>query len=302
MPSQNISNSCATFFRFLTSILDSCKVLEGALAFVMSCTHAHCHCTVMCAAFEEQSLMFVQGAVQYDEVFSDYIRWCAEQYWEGSGAYYAPFLVLFQSSMTGKSRLLKELAQSTFFTIMVCVREESVMMQPQRTQAVADALLKERIASSEALMAKLLNLYLKEFQKWVLGLPAGEGDPKDWYSHQKTVDMSVGKALGASELHLDMLDWASVTQKLGQHPAFSCLHILFVFDEARSLLKHVDKQGMTLFRSEPTPYTVWQACDDHVLSAYMHECLGIRVHRCTIYVDVQLCVILDLYTCMAEHL
>ncbi len=57
--------------------------------------------------------------------------------------------------------------------------------------------------------------------------------------HQKTVDVNVGKALGAPELGLDLLNWASVTEKLWQHQACSCLDILFVIDKVHSLLSKV---------------------------------------------------------------
>lgn len=211
---------------------------------------------VMFAAFEEQSLAFAPGTVRYDQVFADYICWCAEEFWQGPGAYYAPYVVLFQSSMTGKSRMLKELAQNTFFTVMICVRKESAIMQPPRTEAVADALLRPKIPSSEALMMELLKSYLQKFQEWVGGLPVCQGNqikPKDWHNQQQVVDGEVGKALAASnicasKICADVRNWAAVEKKLGQHTACSSLDILFVFDEARTLIDHLDEQGVSLFR------------------------------------------------------
>jgi hypothetical protein len=206
----------------------------------------------MFAAFEEQSLVFAPGSVRYDQVFADYLQWCAEQFWgTGHGTYYAPYVVLFQSSMTGKSRLLTELAQNTFFSVMICVREESEIMQPPRTEPVAAALLKTKISSSEALMTRLLKSYLETFQEWVVKWPACQGNqikPKDWHDQQKRVDVEVGKALTASNTSANALDWTPVMEKLGQHNACSCLDILFVFDEARALLNQVDEQGVSLFR------------------------------------------------------
>jgi hypothetical protein len=227
------------------------KTLTADIAFARLAMVADCHCMVVFAAFEEQSLVFAPGTVRYDQVFADHICWCAEEFWQGPGAYYAPYVVLFQSSMTGKSRVLKELAQNTFFTVMICVRKESPMMQPPRTEAVADALLQEKIPSSEALMMKLLKSYLVKFQEWVGGLPACQGNqikPKDWHNQQQVVDGEVGKALAASNIGAEVQDWTAVTKKLGQHEACSSLDILFVFDEARTLLDHLDEQGISLFR------------------------------------------------------
>ena len=207
---------------------------------------------VVIAAFDDA--ITYASITKYDEVFAKYIRSCALKFWKGSSRYFSPYVVLFQSSMTGKSRLLKEIAQKKFFTVMICVRKPSLVVQPPRTKAVADALFQGNITSSTDTMLVLLKSYLLQFQQWVDKSVKEESQitPKDWHSQQQEADTEVGRALidasRTSNFNMNLPDWSAVLRKLREHPARASLDLLFVFDEARELLTKVDENGIDLFR------------------------------------------------------
>jgi len=265
------------------------------------------------AAFN--NVMVHAGAVEYNEVFARYLRICAHKYWKGpaGGGYYSPYVVLFQSSMTGKSRLLEEIAQKNFFTVIICVRKQSIIMQPPRTKAVADALFEGKVTSSRNLMLVLLKSYLHQFQQWVdKSVEAGSKVmQKDWHDQQEIVHTEVGRALNeasrTSDFNMDLPDWSVVSQKLGQHAARSSLDMLFVFDEARELLNKVDDSGMNLFRClfvcMHCAYVCvcMYACTYVYMYAFMPLCVY-RACVCCMYVCMHTCMYVSFYAvCVCMH-
>jgi hypothetical protein len=201
-------------------------------------------------------------------------------------------------------------------------------MQPPRTEAVADALFQGKLASSRDFMTLLVKAYLQQFQQWVDKASSAGSQlmPKDWHEHQKVVDREVGLVLSeasrTSNFSMDLPDWSVVTQKLGQHAAFSGLDVLFVFDEARELLAKTDDNGVNLFRySGPGPTMClcidWRVCMclcsqvcaydvcmynihacTYVYTCILCVCVCVRVHVCVcIYVCVCLLMYTDEYVC-----
>jgi hypothetical protein len=248
---------------------------------------------VVIAAFDDAIVH--AGTAEYDKVFALYLRSCAQKYWKGHRGYYSPYVVLFQSSMTGKSRLLKEMAQKTFFTVIICVRKQSVVMQPPRTKAVADALFQGKVTSSRGLMLVLLKSYLQQFQQWVdKSVEMGSQiTPKDWHDQQEAADSKVGRALDealkTSDFDMELPDWKVVLRNLGQHAARSSLDMLFVFDEARELLNKDDDDGINLFR-----YLF--VCN--YVHMYACICMYVCMHAC-MHTYMYIFVPVYVYVCMS---
>ena len=81
-----------------------------------------------------------QGTDYLDQ-FRDYLLRCRKSYIDSSSLYLAPYLTIFQSSGTGKSRLMKELPTEKLFISYICLRESTSSGYPPRSSRVADELL-----------------------------------------------------------------------------------------------------------------------------------------------------------------
>jgi hypothetical protein len=156
--------------------------------------------------------------------------------------------------MTGKSRMLKELAQNNFFTVSICLRTKSLNMQPPRTSHVAD-LLSSKTHTLPALerMTCLVSTYLTEFAEWVKETVPEKLTFDTWSQHQKdVVDARVGEALSQALQKMSYKpgfpDRLSISKKLDPYVKTKSLDILFVFDEARELLEYTDAKKINLFR------------------------------------------------------
>jgi hypothetical protein len=208
-----------------------------------------------CAAFKTE-MVFSPSIAKYDQVFADVLSFNSRKYWEqNSENYYAPYMALFQSSMMGKSRLLKEQAQEKFFAVLICLRKKSFEFEPPRTAHVADVLLSDDTASSQDLMTFLLKSYVKAFLEWLREFPHDKRQqlsPKDWQNHQPKADIQVGnelrRAIKDSRFEVALDDWESLSQSYPFLDNTSGLDILFVFDEARELLVERKGDKLNLFR------------------------------------------------------
>jgi len=210
---------------------------------------------IVCAAFSTR--MEYVSELHYDSVFAKLLKCYGTEYWgRVKSKYFSPYMVLFQSSMTGKSRMLQELAKDTFFTITICLRKQSQDMPPPRTQGVADALRDARPTSSEDLMRLLIISYIKEFMAWFATIQTGskqERLPSAWQEYQeKKANANVGnnlkEALQTSNYYVTLPAWKSVANRFRNLGYSEGLDILFVFDEARELLASRDTKEMSLFR------------------------------------------------------
>ena len=205
------------------------------------------------AAFQDP-MRFQEASPRYDKVLADVLRCYSRTFWEVPGnQYLSPYMTVFQSSMIGKSCLLKELAQDAFFTVFICLRSQSTKMQPPRTTGVADTLAKPNPKSSQALMGLLVRAYSNEFTLWVQNTRVrspSQLNPGNWSKYQKDVvdarvDSVLNEAASRTDFYLQPQDFSVVADEL--EPCKS-LELLFVFDEARELLKVEDTGGMNLFR------------------------------------------------------
>jgi hypothetical protein len=207
------------------------------------------------AAFQ-YPIVYASDDAKYDDAFAKLLECYADAFWTKPSVFFSPYVVVFQSSMTGKSRMLHEIAQTKYFTVFLCLRDKSVNMQPVRTPLVADALDTRRITSANECMSLLVLTYVKEFMSWVNTTKQDDVKqltPENWRKHQaEVVDKVVASSLRdpLSRPSLGSLDWASVSAGLAELEHFSSqgLNLLFVFDEARSLLGKKDKKNRNLFR------------------------------------------------------
>ena len=158
--------------------------------------------------------------------------------------------------MSGKSRMLEQVAQVSFFTVSICLRTKSIEMPPKQSKAVLDVMGLASRTSAEVLMMCLIKAYIKEFMQWLISEKRNSSQPTpyNWHKYQTSeVDQRVGDAVDKAIFNADydwgMSDWASVSNGLRQfYNESHSLDILFVFDEARELLNRVDKNNRTLFR------------------------------------------------------
>ena len=104
---------------------------------------------------------------QVVSTFIQYTEQCLKYYKENSASFIAPYIAIVQSSGTGKSRLLREVARHRR-TMYVCMRSRNTGY-PERTEQAIDALFSGLNAQSEseaeeALVSRLRICEAKAFQ------------------------------------------------------------------------------------------------------------------------------------------
>ena len=209
---------------------------------------------------------------KYDEVFEKLLHRYAGAFWLPSTEYlpskeyFSPYAVVFQSSMTGKSRMLNEIAETRLFTVFLCLRNKSKNMQPVRSVYVADALDRLKPESADEFMSLLVQTYIREFIERVNTTRLNgvkQITCENWRKHQAAVvDKKVGRVLSnpRSKPSMGSLNWASVSADLEHFDKSKGVELLFVFDEARSLLEKTDKEGRNLFRYLMSPAWLETVC------------------------------------------
>ncbi len=202
-------------------------------------------------------IKYISNSSKYDESFTHLLQQYSLQFWEkNESEYFSPYVALFQSSMTGKSRMLEQVAQSSFFTVFICLRTKSTEMPPKQSKAVLDVMGLASRTSAEVLMTCLIKGYIKEFMHWLNSEQrnSSKPTPENWHKYQTNeVDQLVGDTVNRAIFNTDydwgFSDWATVSNGLKQfYNESHSLDILFIFDEARELLNRVDKNNRTLFR------------------------------------------------------
>lgn len=194
---------------------------------------------------------------KYDQVFSNLLRQYSLQFWgEPQSQFFSPYVALFQSSMTGKSRMLEQVAQKQFFTVFICLRTKSIEMPPRQSKPVLDVMSLASRTSGEHVMGCVIKAYIREFMQWLRGFKGKNSfpTPNDWHTYQTSdidqkVCSAIDKAIFAADYDWGLSDWQSVSEVLRNfYDEREGLDVLFVFDEARSLLNKVDNNNRTLFR------------------------------------------------------
>ena len=150
--------------------------------------------------------------------------------------------------------MLNEIAETRLFTVFLCLRNQSKNMQPVRSVYVADALDRLQLESADNCMSLLVQTYIREFIEWVHTTKLNDMKQitcENWRKHQvAVVDEKVARVLSnpSSKPSVGSLNWASVSANLEHFDKSKGVELLFVFDEARSLLGKTDKEGRNLFR------------------------------------------------------
>ena len=150
--------------------------------------------------------------------------------------------------------MLNEIAQRKLFTVFLCLRSKSTNMQPVRSAHVVDALDMIKSQSADQLMSLLVQTYVSEFILWVNTTRLNDMkqlSPGNWQKHQaEVVDKIVASVLMGQRPKPSLygVDWASASAGLHQFDHSKGLDLLFVVDEARSLLGKTDAEGRNLFR------------------------------------------------------
>jgi len=65
--------------------------------------------------------------------FANYLMACSNEFQKSHNLFMSPYVAIVQSSMYGKTRLLREIARSYYRVVYVCLREEWSTGYPPRT-------------------------------------------------------------------------------------------------------------------------------------------------------------------------
>ena len=75
--------------------------------------------------------------------FASYLMECSNAFHNDADNFLSPYISLVQSSMYGKTRLLREIARSHYRTVYVCLREKKSTGYPPRTEGAFSLLFSE---------------------------------------------------------------------------------------------------------------------------------------------------------------
>ena len=75
--------------------------------------------------------------------FASYLMECSNAFHNDADNFLSPYISLVQSSMYGKTRLLREIARSHYRTVYVCLREKDSTGYPPRTEGAFSFLFSE---------------------------------------------------------------------------------------------------------------------------------------------------------------
>jgi len=190
--------------------------------------------------------------------FASYLMECSNAFHNDADNFLSPYISLVQSSMYGKTRLLREIARSHYRTVYVCLREKDSTGYPPRTEGAFSFLFSEhKIVLTSADESKFSAILANRFKHLIVAALRNLHNPVLLGAAPDVMNVR-NKAAFPSELIESMLfndtlhqPWigADGFPKMDECPGPSPHLVLLAIDEARyTLEKRSFASGKSLFR------------------------------------------------------
>jgi len=182
-------------------------------------------------------------------LFATFLSECSNSFHAEPEVFLSPYVSIVQSSMYGKTRLIREIARSYYRTVYVCLRDEHSSGYPPRTQGAFTHLFARPPTNANAEFSRIL---ASRFKRLVLSAINNLPDPRrpDANSNEDRVEFPSTR-FGAKLWNDELLKpWTEMDNALFPNGDWSMPQmVVLAIDEARYTLDERSfVNGLSLFR------------------------------------------------------